>query len=473
MSFWNDLTNFFTSTPVRAIGGGLGVASGLGAFDGADNLFGSSSNLLDPKTLIGGLNMASGGAGLLTGKGNTLLNLGQLGLGGYNAAQGFDKVGTFQDSFSRLFGDGGKGGAQAAATTAATSTAPTTAAPSTQNAAGSIAAVGDNSTGSGGMPFAPTDPGTSKFSDLPAPKYGEGNTNTLQLKPTGPMPAMQGFGDMAGGQANNLTVGEGPVIQGNPTFDNSPQHLPQYGPESVPDPRMTPAQARTSVGDFNAVRNGTPDTKLPNVTNDFNPTKSQNDLLGPAKATGVSTGEAAAATDKIGSAVSKAGDKLWAAIEKDPMKSAMAGTMLMSAFSESPQEKAAKVYAEQMAEYKSKLDPNTPAAQQYKSSYQDYRSQQLDLAQQKAVADYAANASQRGLSQDSTVYQQGLQSINAEYDRLKSTLPYDAENAWLAYMQGLMQPLTAMSQTAAQAAGVGGAAQPQFNSTSAYLLAKA
>ena len=95
MSIFKKIRNFLGKDEVRAglaLGSGL---AGLGAFDGMK--YGGALT-----TGLGGLNVASG---LSAGGVSGAL---QAGLGGYGVAQGLGKVGTFQDTYSSIFGGGGR-----------------------------------------------------------------------------------------------------------------------------------------------------------------------------------------------------------------------------------------------------------------------------------------------------------------------------------------------------------------------------
>jgi len=170
------------------------------------------------------------------------------------------------------------------------------------------------------------------------------------------------------------------------------------------------------------------------------------------------------------------GQKIISAIVKNPIGSmaqaAQAGALFAGIFANDPGKAAAEQYASERAQLLKQADPNSDAASSWKQNYLAVRTQQVDQQYAQTKAEMEAEFARRGMT-DSTVAQQAMASLNAEYAKLKTQIPFDADQAWAEYVSNLQKNYAVASQTAAQGAAMTAAAAkasvPDFGSISQSL----
>ena len=127
---------------------------------------------------------------------------------------------------------------------------------------------------------------------------------------------------------------------------------------------------------------------------------------------------------------------------QNPMQAVSVGSALVTAFAESPQEKAAREYADQIARVRAQTDPNSDFGQTFMDTYTQQRQDELDKAYASAKAEWVNSMAKRGLT-DSTVASEGLASLDAKFAELQSKLPTDAMNALQQYQNNQFKNLNA------------------------------
>ena len=463
-SIFNKIGNFLKKDEVRA---GLslgGAVAGFGGFEGMK--YGDALT-----KGFGGLNVASGlSAGGLSG------GL-QAGLGGYGLAQGFGKVGTFNDSYNSIFG---KGPAQAQQPIMSSPTSQTT------------------------------------YEDRVRNYYMGNKSRTGNY-------AFDSSRDMNVAQDLDAMVAEGfTQEQLEDYYNKTPRKFAQFQPgfkapvtsvnTATQMAGLQPGQAGSLVGGANTAAAGVGSTTFSNVSNAVTPTPVAADSTNsfrigtetidqvrpvqqvaastPAAATAASTvvnnAAASTTTDATGQMVVTAGNKSvpsfmmgnqqvvvgengllipaskWVEdntegsgfsfeavydniAEKamaDPLQAVSVGAALVTAFAESPQEKAAKEYAEQVARVRAQTDPSSDYGQTFMAEYTTQRETELKNQYAQAKSDWVNTMAKRGLS-DSTIASEGIASLDAKFADLQSKLPMDAMTALQQYQNNQFQNMNA------------------------------
>lgn len=449
MSFFKSVSKFLNKPAVKIGLGAAGAAAGFGAFEGVDPLFGSDSPWLSPEALVGLGNMASGGTGYLTGK-NPAVNLAQMGLGGYNIAQGVGGAPTFQEGARRLFGGGTEQVAPGAAHAPGSTTVPASqvapGAPHMPANTGYVRPVAPA--------VAPVQDARPTFSgyDGTLPASSRDNLPQYPFLPSGPPQNVPGGGPgtqtvpVTGTPAT--TVGGAPHTPSNTTvtrhgalqsaFGNPYDAVTHSGTDVVPAPRDL-----TGVRGSGSLTGG-----------------SGQDILGGGTGSDTLVTQAAAAA-QAGTAPPVAQtppakpwfDALTDKIMSDPLNAMMAGSVLVGLFQTDPAEQAAAQYADEMARYERQSNPGSPQGQSYINAYAGQRSNQLDHEYEKTLSDFEVWATQRGMV-DSSVYTDGMASINAQYADLRTRIPIEAQQAFLEYQNARFTGLANASTAAARGAGL-------------------
>lgn len=434
MAFFKKIGNFLSKPAVRIGAAALGAAAGLGAFKDMDDIAG-----LRPELLAGGLNIASGGASLANKKGSPFLSVAQMGLGGYNVAQGLGMV----DSIPGMLGH---------------KTSPV---------------VIEETASSGGGGFSYQTPERAVITSEPLPplidpaaRNAGGALPGPGIPRPDPAPAARWGG---GADLPSVTEVEYGNIMGGPAATGTPSAIAKL--PMPPTPRPTDVLAGSNGTDI--LRGSAGTDVMPGSgpsLGTLTPTQvaavsapEGSRVLGQITPAGVSNVLSAAPLPNVqpgggtnvqapGDFFSRATAWLGKKIDENPLNAVMAGAMLTSMFQTDPAEKAAKEYAAKMAEYEASLDPSKPPAQTYMNGYKEQRAAQLDEAYQKAVGDFQVLMSQRGLT-DSDLYTKGLAQLKSQYDGLKSNLDFEAQNAWMQFQSarfGVMRQASATAATGPQ-----------------------
>ena len=437
MSVFKKIRNFLGKDEVRAglaIGGGL---AGLGAFDNM-----KYGNYLT--TGLGGLNVASG---LSAGGVSGAL---QAGLGGYGLAQGMGKVGTFQDTYRSLFGGGGQAQPQTAM--------PSITGPGNPNLTASGTGLRSaTATGIGERPFAQTSATSfgldgnalaSRSNQLPSME-DEAITMSQYTQPTNPAQ----FGNTTG--AMNMASGaKGSINPGN-AYGSTPSGT---GVAQLPDgsrggggqfnpPNVVPGENTVPGG---GVGSGT-GNMLAQTNNQMMVTaggKSVPSFMVNGQQVVIGeNGLVQPAADWVrqnteGGSFSFKGvmDNIAQRAMDDPMQAVSVGAALVTAFAESPQEQAARLYAEEVARVRAQTDPNSDFGQTFMNEYTTQRQDELNEQYTTAKADWVSSMSARGLT-DSTIATEGLASLDAKFAELQSKLPMDAMMALQQYQNNMFKNL--------------------------------
>ena len=124
----------------------------------------------------------------------------------------------------------------------------------------------------------------------------------------------------------------------------------------------------------------------------------------------------------------------------DPMQAVSVGAALVTAFAESPQEQAARLYAEEVARVRAQTDPNSDFGQTFMNEYTTQRQGELTEQYATAKADWVSTMSARGLT-DSTIATEGIASLDAKFAELQSNLPMDAMMALQQYQNNMFKNL--------------------------------
>ena len=436
MSIFKKIRNFLGKDEVRAgLALGRGLA-GLGAFDGM-----KYGNYLT--TGLGGLNVASG---LSAGGVSGAL---QAGLGGYGLAQGLGKVGTFQDTYSSIFGGGGRAQPQTAM--------PSISGPGNPNLTASGTGVRSaTATGIGERPFAQTSATSfgldgnalaSRSNQLPSME-DDAIAMSQYTQPANPAQ----FGNATG--AMNMASGaKGSINPGN-AYGSAPSgtsvaQLPSgsRGSGQFNPPNVVPGQNTVPGG---GVGSGTGNMLAQNnnqmmvtaggksvpsfIVNGQQVVIGENGLVQPA-ADWVRQN-----TEGKGFSFKGVMDNIAQRAMDDPMQAVSVGAALVTAFAESPQEQAARLYAEEVARVRAQTDPNSDFGQTFMNEYTTQRQDELTEQYATAKADWVSTMSARGLT-DSTIATEGLASLDAKFAELQSNLPMDAMMALQQYQNNMFKNL--------------------------------
>ena len=447
MSVFKKLRNFLSKKETRAGLAGLGAVAGFGGFEGMK--YGDALT-----KGIGGLNVASGlSAGGTTG---AL----QAGLGGYNLAQGFGKVGTFQDTYRGIFGGG-----QAAPQVSQTETA---ALPPVVN--NSDVRISSNN------PLSQTDinmyreAGRTDADILDRMRTKEANfpgyqsdvivenvevppqryeSTLAQIQASNQGPAMTQY-------ANNASVPPNvqAVINGGPAnVASGPSPLAVAGgePSSAADRALDNASAALAQ-----TGNRFPEMGNVGITVTApNGETAQSFFIGGGQVVQDENGFFVAAdewknlnTPKQPFSFEALFDNVLAKAAENPMQAVSVGSALASVFMESPQEKAAREYAESVAQIRRETDPNSDFGQTFQQVYTQQRQDELDKQYATAKAELTNSLAKRGLT-DSTIATSQITSLNSKYAELQSKLPMDAMMALQSYQNARFKNIAAGSAPAA------------------------
>lgn len=469
-SVFKRLGNFLKKDEARIGLGALGAVAGLGGFEGM--------RYGDALTKgIGGLNIASG-----VSAGGTSGAL-QAGLGGYNLAQGFGKVGTFQDSYRSIFGGG--------------QTAPQ------QITQESNAALPNFKTEiSANNPLnteiqAYRDAGFDDEEILARIRNKQATTDfspdglKTKMSPVNPMvPPIGGASAFANaGQVNSGTYGGA-----RPDALNAQNFESTLAQNMVTQPGTNPGAALPA--DTLARSGIEPGSVLDQKQDVLAATMDSN----ANRITGMNTGGFTTVTAENGKQANAFYDMLsqrqlvqdengfivdaskWAeknALDKpfsfeglfdnvvqkamdDPLQAFSIGSALATSFMESPQEQAAREYAESVARIRAETDPNSDFGQTFQATYTQQRQDELDKQYTQAKADLTNSLAKRGM-QDSTLATEQMASLNAKYAELQSKLPMDAMMALQTYQNARFKNIAAGTAPAATAAKLAASQQSPFS----------
>ena len=442
MSVFKKLRNFLSKKETRAGLAGLGAVAGFGGFEGMK--YGDALT-----KGIGGLNVASGlSAGGTTG---AL----QAGLGGYNLAQGFGKVGTFQDTYRGLFGGG-----QAAPQVTQTETA---ALPSVVN--NPDVRISSNN------PLSQTDinmyreAGRTDADILDRMQTKEANFPTYNsdviVENVAPQPQRY-ESTLAQIQASQpaVTANQGPVLDPSAVaakgqMPSGPAPLVASGvePSSATD-RATDIATSTVAANQNRIpgmnTGGFTTVTAPNgvQANAFFDMASGRQLIQDENGLLVDASKwVEANTPKQPFSFEALFDNVLEKAAANPMQAVSVGSALASVFMESPQEKAAREYAESVAQIRRETDPNSDFGQTFQQVYTQQRQEELDKQYATAKAELTNSLAKRGLT-DSTIATSQITSLNSKYAELQSKLPMDAMMALQSYQNARFKNIAAGSAPA-------------------------
>ena len=441
MSVFKKLRNFLSKKETRAGLAGLGAVAGFGGFEGMK--YGDALT-----KGIGGLNVASGlSAGGTTG---AL----QAGLGGYNLAQGFGKVGTFQDTYRGLFGGG-----QAAPQVTKTETA---ALPQVVN--NSDVRISSNNPlteldieerRAAGFSNAEI---ASQMQNKEAnfPTYNSDliveNVTTPAVNPTA-VAANQGLAVTQFANNANVPQNYESTLAQNMVTNPSATTLPLSGgePSSAADRALDNASAALAQ-----TGNRFPEMGNVGITVTApNGETAQSFFIGGGQVVQDENGFFVAAdewrklnTPKQPFSFEALFDNVLEKAAANPMQAVSVGSALASVFMESPQEKAAREYAESVAQIRRETDPNSDFGQTFQQVYTQQRQEELDKQYATAKAELTNSLAKRGLT-DSTIATSQITSLNSKYAELQSKLPMDAMMALQSYQNARFKNIAAGSAPAA------------------------
>ena len=447
MSVFKKLRNFLSKKETRAGLAGLGAVAGFGGFEGMK--YGDALT-----KGIGGLNVASGlSAGGTTG---AL----QAGLGGYNLAQGFGKVGTFQDTYRGLFGGG-----QAAPQVAQTETAALP--PVVNNSDVRISSNNPLSQSDINMyrEAGRTDAdilGRMQTKEANFPTYKSDviveNVNVPQNYESSLAQNMITTPGGATQFANNANVPQNyeSTLAQNMVTTPSATTLPVSGAEpstavdrAVDNASSTVAAAQNQIpgmntGGFTTVTapNGVQANAFFDMASGRQLIQDENGLLVEASKWVESN------TPPQQFSFEAVFDNVLQKAMDNPMQAVSVGSALASVFMESPQEKAAREYAESVAQIRRETDPNSDFGQTFQQVYTQQRQDELDKQYATAKAELTNSLAKRGLT-DSTIATSQITSLNSKYAELQSKLPMDAMMALQSYQNARFKNIAAGSAPAA------------------------
>lgn len=446
MSVFKKLRNFLSKKETRAGLAGLGAVAGFGGFEGMK--YGDAFT-----KGIGGLNVASG---LSAGGTSGAL---QAGLGGYNVAQGFGKVGTFQDTYRGLFGGG-----QAAPQVTQTETA---ALPSVVN--NSDIRISSNNPLSQNDINMYQEAGRTDADILDRMQTKEANFPTynsdvivenVNVPQNYESTLAQNMITTPGGAtqfANNANVPQNyeSTLAQNMITTPGASNLPVSGgePGSTLDMKQDLLAAQMSAnnnripgmetGGFTTVTapNGVQANAFFDMASGRQLIQDDNGLLVEASKW------VEANTPKQPFSFEALFDNVLAKAAANPMQAVSVGSALASVFMESPQEKAARDYAESVAQIRRETDPNSDFGQTFQQVYTQQRQDELDKQYATAKAELTNSLAKRGLT-DSTIATSQITSLNSKYAELQSKLPMDAMMALQSYQNARFKNIAAGSAPA-------------------------
>ena len=457
MSIFKKIRNFLGKDEVRAglaIGSGL---AGLGAFDGMK--YGGALT-----TGLGGLNVASG---LSAGGVSGAL---QAGLGGYGLAQGMGKVGTFQDTYKSIFGGGKQssitgptprpsiadtsitgGGPQSftdqaqAYNFANRSSIPNYAYESQRNLniAGDLDAMRQ-----GGMSDADIQQylkdSPRKFGGGFQPQFGVQNTNTNATQfanvsgavntggglPKGPS-GLVSFDQMASGTNQTPSMSNAQILSANQSAVGTGGGANM----SVPGGSVFSGAGNQMAANSNQMMVTAGGKSVPSfMVNGQQVVIGENGLMQSA-AEWVKQN-----TEGSGFSFKGVMDNIAQKAMDDPMQAFSVGAALVTAFAESPQEEAARLYADEIARVRAQADPNSDFGQTFMSEYTNQRQTELNQQYADAKANWVSSMAARGLT-NSTIATEGITSLDAKFAELQSKLPMDAMAALQQYQNNQFKNL--------------------------------
>ena len=457
MSIFKKIRNFLGKDEVRA---GLAIGSGLagmGAFDGM-----KYGNALT--TGLGGLNVASG---LSAGGVSGAL---QAGLGGYGLAQGMGKVGTFQDTYKSIFGGGKQssitgptprpsiadtsitgGGPQSftdqaqAYNFANRSSIPNYAYESQKNLniAGDLDAMRQ-----AGMSDADIQQylkeSPRKFSGGFQPDFGVQNTNTNATQfanvsgavntggglPKGPSGQVS-FDQMASGTNQTPSMSNADILTANQSVVGTGGGANM----STPGGSVFSGAGNQMAANSNQVMVTAGGKSVPSfMVNGQQVVIGENGLMQSA-ADWVKQN-----TEGSGFSFKGVMDNIAQKAMDDPMQALSVGSALITAFAESPQEQAARLYAEEVARVRAQTDPNSDFGQTFMSEYTTQRQNELNQQYADAKANWVSSMAARGLT-NSTIATEGITSLDAKFAEIQSKLPMDAMMALQQYQNNQFKNL--------------------------------
>lgn len=426
MSVFKKLRNFLNKKETRVGLAGLGAVAGFGGFEGMK--YGDAFT-----KGIGGLNVASG---LSAGGTSGAL---QAGLGGYNVAQGFGKVGTFQDTYRGLFGGG-----QAAPQIAQTETA---ALPPVVN--NSDVRISSNNPLSQNDIDMYREAGRTDADILDRMQNKEANfpgyqsdvivenVTTPAVNPTAVAanqgPAMTQF-------ANNTS--NAPVLdpsaaaaKGQMPSGSTPLAIAGSEPSTAADRALDNMEAAAAQlgNNFPEMGNVGITVTAPNGVTAESFFIGGGQVIQDENGFFVDAGEwKKLNTPKQPFSFEALFDNVLAKAAANPMQAVSVGSALASVFMESPQEKAARDYAESVAQIRRETDPNSDFGQTFQQVYTQQRQKELDEQYTTAKAELTNSLAKRGLT-DSTIATSQITSLNSKYAELQSKLPMDAMMALQSY----------------------------------------
>lgn len=438
MSVFRKLRNFLNKKETRVGLAGLGAVAGFGGFEGMK--YGDALT-----KGIGGLNVASG---LSAGGTSGAL---QAGLGGYNLAQGFGRVGTFQDTYRNLFAGG-----QAAPPV---TQAETTALPQVVN--NSEVRISSNN------PLTELDieerrnAGFSNAEIASQMQNKEANFPTYNSDLIVENVAVPASAPtvVTTNQGSNVTpFAYGPAGDGPPAATGAaPTTAAQLAQMSGGEP-STAIDRRLDVLEAGLAQTGNKFPEMGNVAITVtapNGETAQSFFIGGGQVVQDENGFFVAAeewrklnTPRQPFSFEALFDNVLQRAQENPLQAVSVGSALASVFMESPQEKAAREYAESVAQIRRETDPNSDFGQTFQQVYTQQRQEELDEQYAIAKAELTNSLAKRGL-QDSTIATSQITSLNSKYAELQSKLPMDAMMALQSYQNARFRNIAAGTAPAA------------------------
>lgn len=438
MSVFRKLRNFLNKKETRVGLAGLGAVAGFGGFEGMK--YGDALT-----KGIGGLNVASG---LSAGGTSGAL---QAGLGGYNLAQGFGRVGTFQDTYRNLFAGG-----QAAP-------------PVTQAETAALPQVVNNSEVriSSNNPLTELDieerraAGFSNAEIASQMQNKEANFPTYNsdlIVENVAVPASSPTVVTPNQGSNVAPFAYGPAGDGPPAATGAaPTTAAQLAQMSGGEP-STAIDRRLDVLEAGLAQTGNKFPEMGNVAITVtapNGETAQSFFIGGGQVVQDENGFFVAAeewrklnTPRQPFSFEALFDNVLQRAQENPLQAVSVGSALASVFMESPQEKAAREYAESVAQIRRETDPNSDFGQTFQQVYTQQRQEELDEQYAIAKAELTNSLAKRGL-QDSTIATSQITSLNSKYAELQSKLPMDAMMALQSYQNARFRNIAAGTAPAA------------------------
>ncbi|MEC7078998.1 MAG: hypothetical protein VXX10_01725, partial [Pseudomonadota bacterium] len=405
MSVFRKLRNFLNKKETRVGLAGLGAVAGFGGFEGMK--YGDALT-----KGIGGLNVASG---LSAGGTSGAL---QAGLGGYNLAQGFGKVGTFQDTYRNLFA-GGQAAPQVAQ-------AETTALPQVVNNS-EVRLSSNNALTQRDLDMYRearfTDPEilermNDKQANFPAYKPEDLVVENVAAPASSPTVVTTNQG------SNVAPFAYGPAGDGPPAATGtSPTTAAQLAQMSGGEPSTAVDRSLDNM-EAAAAQLGNRFPEMGNVAITVtapNGETAQSFFIGGGQVVQDENGFFVAAeewrklnTPRQPFSFEALFDNVLQRAQENPLQAVSVGSALASVFMESPQEKAAREYAESVAQIRRETDPNSDFGQTFQQVYTQQRQEELDEQYTIAKAELTNSLAKRGLT-DSTIATSQITSLNSKY----------------------------------------------------------